>query len=852
MANNIIKRVWNQNRMVSVEDLSGMAFQDEKSGHTFEISGIDDNGNTVALSGTVAGVFRRPDNADIALTGAAANGKVSVTLSEDCYAVPGRFGLTIFASSNGQKVCVYAAVGTVGQTSGGAVAGDTPQDVVDLINEIEDAIAAIPASYSNVMNGMASTYSTSGTYKAGDFAWYDGVLYQCIRDVVSGETFDSSKWRAYPLAKGISESDAETISELATGNAFDIIPFCKKVQSTGSISFDWDVNQSVCRVHGSTTSATLNNIFRGPASLPRGMEAGKTYKLFYSSTNVTLQILKWVNGEAVGTPIVATKADTVFTLPSDTTGLTIRLYVLANTTLDETVRPMLYEASNMLNSEIVGAFGFEQADDTAPIELGEIDTDNTNVYRRFNIATGGQFANAFSRTSIAKELLLGKQGAGSAANVNVLPFYVSLTSVTKDGLSFSWTDYNHLHVSGVCTAETFTFYSAIVSRTKLIPGLHPGDFVKFNIDNMPSGGSVHVYLYENGSTTSSSDYKLTSTGFVTIPQNGTGIMVRFDFDAGTNVTNGQDIFVEMILNPPMKHVRILCIGNSYTNDCTAYSPLIAESLSENVAITMGTSYLSGATIAQYYELIQNDNASVFGYYKYRGRSQRWDSKRGTGTVDNTQPDPYDYSGLTLKQIIADEPWDIITFQQGSTVQGSKSTFANLNSLITQVVGAYRVAHGKGVRVGWLMPQLRYSYIDPPYNTTFEKVVECVQDEVLAKTPIDFVIPCCCAIQNARDTSLDNIGASGHLTADVNGHLQAGLPSLIASWVTAVMLLDFCGEKFHGILNDQTKPTDAWISEHNTPGENGTSVGLNIAGATYLGSKCAIAAIKKPFETSTIA
>ena len=67
--NNIIKRVWNQNRMVNIEDLSGMAFQAESGGHTFEISGVNDAGESVELSGTVSGVFLRPDLADIAIVG---------------------------------------------------------------------------------------------------------------------------------------------------------------------------------------------------------------------------------------------------------------------------------------------------------------------------------------------------------------------------------------------------------------------------------------------------------------------------------------------------------------------------------------------------------------------------------------------------------------------------------------------------------------------------------------------------------------------------------------------------------------------------------------------------------------
>ncbi len=204
MANNIIKRIWNQNRMVNIEDLCGMAFQAESGGHTFEISGVDDTGAAVPLSGTVAGVFRRPDNADIALTGAASGGVVSVTLTNDCYAVPGRFGLTVFITSGGQKTAVYAAVGTVAATNGGAVAGDTPQDVVDLINAIAAAVATIPASYTDLMTAIAPVYSSSAFYPLGAYSWYDGHLYRCTTPITTAETWTAAHWNEVALGDDVS------------------------------------------------------------------------------------------------------------------------------------------------------------------------------------------------------------------------------------------------------------------------------------------------------------------------------------------------------------------------------------------------------------------------------------------------------------------------------------------------------------------------------------------------------------------------------------------------------------------------------------------------------------------------
>ena len=199
MANNVIKRIWNQNKMVNIEALDGMAFQAEDGGHTFEISGVDGQGNPVALSGTVAGVFRRPDNADIALVGTASDGKVSVTLTDACYAVTGKFGLTIFVTADSKKTAVYAAIGTVAGTTGGAVAGDTPQDVVDLVNAINAAVATIPASYANLMASIAPTYSNSALYAVGSYVWYDGNLYRCITSITTAESWTAAHWTQVTL-----------------------------------------------------------------------------------------------------------------------------------------------------------------------------------------------------------------------------------------------------------------------------------------------------------------------------------------------------------------------------------------------------------------------------------------------------------------------------------------------------------------------------------------------------------------------------------------------------------------------------------------------------------------------------
>ena len=189
--NNIIKRKWNQNSMVIIEDLQGMAFQAESGGHTFQISGVDGEGNAVALSGTPAGVLLRADGQDVTLTCSVSGGVVSATLPANAYVVPGRFGLTIFLTRDGQKTAIYAAVGTVGKTSSGTVAPPAGSDVVTLVNQINAAIAAIPVSYNSC---FAPAYSTSGLYSVGQYVTYNGNLYRCTTAITTAESWTAAHW----------------------------------------------------------------------------------------------------------------------------------------------------------------------------------------------------------------------------------------------------------------------------------------------------------------------------------------------------------------------------------------------------------------------------------------------------------------------------------------------------------------------------------------------------------------------------------------------------------------------------------------------------------------------------------
>ena len=299
-----------------------------------------------------------------------------------------------------------------------------------------------------------------------------------------------------------------------------------------------------------------------------------------------------------------------------------------------------------------------------------------------------------------------------------------------------------------------------------------------------------------------------------------------------------------------KKIRILCIGNSYTQDNMAYVPFILKRIAPEIDLTVGITYYSGAQINQYIDFFDNDTR-VLMYSKINTKDTAWT----TQGINTTTPQE---GQVTLKEALADEPWDIVALQQGSVYMANWSNFSGLNGLVDRVVTYLRSQGLRHVRMGWMMPQMRksYEYDHPDY--TYENMIDCVQ-KVIQTSPLSFVIPCGTAIENARNTSLDSIGAyassapdgKGHLCYDTNGHLQEGLPCLCGAYTAALKLLELAGMPYIGVLAENTYPDDSWLSGKAIPIAHGSSTGLSSANC-YLAQKCAVAANKFPYEVTTIA
>lgn len=179
MSTIFIERTVNLNDPIIPDTLTGVLNCGEADSHEFTISATLDN-EPFAMSGVVTASFIRSDGVTVPLTGSISDGAAVVVLSDLCYNVPGRFAFTVFITSEGVTTAIYGCTGTVRQTDSGSIVdpGEIIPSVSGLITAIENAIAEIPADYSQLLATQAPTFSPSTPYVVGSYVWYDGTLYR--------------------------------------------------------------------------------------------------------------------------------------------------------------------------------------------------------------------------------------------------------------------------------------------------------------------------------------------------------------------------------------------------------------------------------------------------------------------------------------------------------------------------------------------------------------------------------------------------------------------------------------------------------------------------------------------------
>ena len=216
---------------VSVVFLPGNMFSMDNGGNIINVFVVQ-NGEPVALGGSVSANVIRSDGTTVAITGALEGNKAYIILPQACYAVPGIIHIVMKITEGTTITTIAAVTANVYQSSTDAVVdpGTLVPSIAALIEAIEDAVDSIPVDYSGLLATLAADYSTSKTYKVGDYAWYGGVLKRCISPITTAESYTAAHWTNAVIGDDLSA--LKSAFEPITGNG--IIEMVRNAQITYS------------------------------------------------------------------------------------------------------------------------------------------------------------------------------------------------------------------------------------------------------------------------------------------------------------------------------------------------------------------------------------------------------------------------------------------------------------------------------------------------------------------------------------------------------------------------------------------------------------------------------------------
>lgn len=211
-------------------------------------------------------------------------------------------------------------------------------------------------------------------------------------------------------------------------------------------------------------------------------------------------------------------------------------------------------------------------------------------------------------------------------------------------------------------------------------------------------------------------------------------------------------------------LKILTIGNSFSDDMTQYAWQIADSLGVK-EIYLGNLYIGGCSLDTHAANAAN-NAPAYEY------------RVNTDGTWNTTPN------YRMGDAIASQDWDFVSLQQASGSSGIESTYGKLQELIDYVRKMLPAdAHTQLVwHMTWAYQQSSTHAEFPKYDSNQQKmyqmIVQTVQNKILTNDAFSAVIPNGTAVQNARTSVVgDALTRDGyHLTYDL-GRYIAGLTFL---------------------------------------------------------------------------
>lgn len=303
-------------------------------------------------------------------------------------------------------------------------------------------------------------------------------------------------------------------------------------------------------------------------------------------------------------------------------------------------------------------------------------------------------------------------------------------------------------------------------------------------ENFSSDGlTVKYNLGDGEQTANADDYILDSSDFDSSKPGKYDIKVylkNYDLDATYQATVRR-------AKPAGEPLRILAIGNSFSQDAVKHLYKIAEDPAVGVELSVGNLVIGGCPLERHANNIR-DNIRGYTYETFK--------KVNGEFKENSR------SGWSIKAALFAEDWDIISIQQVSGLSGMIDTYNEDLDYIVEYLRTNKPDAEIVWHMTWAYAQSSshgdFSKYNKDQMTMYNKIVECAKKRILPFPEISRVTPSGTAIQNLRTSFIgDTLNRDGyHLKYNI-GRYTAGM-----TWLKCLTGWDIDDVEYTPVIKDQ--------------------------------------------------